>query len=235
MSAASPLEEVVSDAEFAAEIQAMIDEAPASRKTLTIPKEGAKPPVAAEAVHAPDYDRQDRVQYSHDGMIQLMIDNPGWGHAKLAKHFGHTPGWFANVLAGDEFQMRLDLRRHEVLDPTLTATMEERFRGLTLQALTVMQKLLDNPKVQDATVLKAAEIGIKALGLGMKKDEEEKPKEVHSLDTLADRLVGLMKGKAPGQGLIGQREVLDLNTVQAVRKSGASDELLQELREVPDA
>lgn len=220
----------MSDADFRAEMQAMIDQAPKTAVART-PKEAAKPP-GAGAVFVEDTDRQDAVTYTHEGMIELIIRNPTWSHAKLAKHFGYTPGWFANVLAGDDFQRALDPRRHEVADPTMTATLEERFRGLTLQALGVMQKLLDNPKVQDATVLKAAEIGIKALGLGAKKDadEDDKPKGVQSLDILAERLTGLMKNKG-ATGLIPERQaMIDLNP--AVRKSGASDDLLQELKEV---
>jgi hypothetical protein len=193
-------------------------------KALT-PKESKEP------YSQNDEDRQSGYPYEPAVMVQLIIDNPNWTHKQYAKHFGRTTGWFASVLASDNFQQCLDLRRSEVADPSLTATLEERFRALTLRSLDVLQVMLDNPKVQDATVLKAAEIGIKALGLGMKKDEDDKPKEEHSLDNLADRLTALLKSKGHGQGMIEHRTTQQQH---AAKKLEPTDVLLMELKEVKD-
>lgn len=153
-----------------------------------------KAPPEAPAIFKPDEKRQAAFPYSHAAMIDLIIANPGWGSKELSKHFGFTPGWFSQVVATDEFQLQLDSRRHEVANPALVATLEERFRGLTLHSLEKLQTLLENPKVQDQTVLKAAELGIKALGLGQKKPDEDDPsKEIRTLDTLADRLTQMFR------------------------------------------
>lgn len=179
-----------------------------------------------------DEARQDGHPYEPATMVQLIIDNPNWTHKQYARHFGRTTGWFASVLASDVFQQCLDLRRSEVADPSLTATLEERFRALTLRSLEVLQVMLDNPKVQDTTVLKAAEIGIKALGLGMKKEEDDKPKEENSLDSLADRLTSLLRSKGHGQGMIEHRTTQEQH---AAKKLEPTDVLLMELKEVPNA
>lgn len=185
-----------------------------------------KPKEAGAPLSAPDESRQALFPYTHDGMIQLIVDNPTWTHKQYAAHFGQTPGWFSSVLASDNFQQRLDLRRDEVADPSLTATLEERFRALTLRSLSVLQVMLDNPKVQDATVLKAAEIGIKALGLGKPKDDEDDKPKVASLDSLADRLTAMLAAKGLGNAGIDHRTQQEIMTIEAMP---VTDRQLQEL------
>lgn len=218
-------------------IQAFHDAEAAKAKARKLERELAKLAAPVETalvegeqapISSPDAERQLAVPYSHAGMIQLIIDNPTWSHKQYAKHFGYTPGWFASVIASDNFQTLLDLRRDEVADPSLTATLEERFRALTLRSLTVLQTLLDNPKVDDATVIKAAEIGVKALGLGQKKsDEDDKPQVVHSLDTLADRLTSLLKHKGLGNAGIDHRTQQEIMIIDAMP---TSDKMLHELK-----
>lgn len=177
-----------SDDDFTKEIQRMADESPKKGQRPT-PKGMAQASAGPEsAVFKPDEARQALVPYSHEELIEVAIANPGWGTTSLAKHFGQTPGWISNVVASDEFQRRLDPVRSQVKQPFLTATLEERFRGLTLRSMEVLQQRLDDPKVQDATVLKAAELGIKALGLGKKDDDETAKPKVNALDKLAAML-----------------------------------------------
>lgn len=215
--------------DFADQVQALIDHKGKSSKQAPKGITKADPKLA---VHANDEARQDLYPYTPEAMVELMVTQPTWTHLRYAKYFGRTPGWFASVLASDSFQLVLDPRRHEVSDPSLTATLEERFRALTLRSLDVITGMLDNPKVLDATALKAAEIGIKALGLGAKKEEDDKPKEEYNLDSLADRLTGLLKSKGQGQGMIEHRTT----QVQAIREALApTDVLLMDLKELPDA
>lgn len=127
------------------------------------------------------------IPYSHEAMVELMVAQPTWNHKQLAKHFGKGAGWFAAVLASDSFQLEMDKRRSEIANPALTATMEERFRGLTLRALDVLQDKLDSKEVSDNIVLRAAEIGVKALGMGQVAPQVVQP--AGSVESLADRLV----------------------------------------------
>lgn len=180
--------------DFNAEIQRMADEG-RKKSQKSAPKGMAAGTGPSEAIFKPDEKRQAEMPYSHEALIQAAIANPGWGTLKLAQFFGQTPGWLSSVVASDEFQLTLDPVRKQVKQTFLTATLEERFRGLTLRSMDVLQERLNDPKVQDATVLKAAELGIKALGLG-KKDEEEagKPK-VNALDKLAQMLEANLAAK----------------------------------------
>lgn len=132
-------------------------------------------------------------RYSHAAMVQLMIDHPEYTHGQLAQAFGRPPSWMSTVLASEQFQSVLDTRRHEVADPSLTATMEERFRALALRATTVLQEKLNSPGVNDLVVLKAAEIGVKALGLGQRPvDPPALPAPVNSSQSAAEKILAAM-------------------------------------------
>ena len=131
--------------------------------------------------------------YSHEAMVELMVSNPHYTHTQFAAHFGRHASWTSAVLASDAFQQALELRRHEIADPSLTATMEERFRALALRSVTVLQEKLNTAGVSDLVILKAAEIGVKALGMG---NHAPIPVVVvnssSSSETVADRLLAAM-------------------------------------------
>lgn len=202
--------------DFNEQVQRMAD-AGAKKSSKAAPKGMAKAAGGSEAVFKPDEARQAEMPYSHEALIGVAVANPGWSPLKLAQFFGQTPGWLSSVVASDEFQLTLDPVRKQVKQTFLTATLEERFRGLTLRSMEVLQERLDNPNVQDATVLKAAELGIKALGLGKPADEEANKPKVNALDKLAQMLEANLAAKggnmiAPraGQGGLDQDdEVID--------------------------
>ena len=98
-------------------------------------------------------------------------------------------------IASQAFQDALEPRRAEVLDPAISATMEERFRALSIRALTVLNEKLDAGKaLPDATILKAVEIGVKALGMGQKAPEAPPPveAELNSSERVANRILDAM-------------------------------------------
>ena len=107
-----------------------------------------------------------KIRYSHDAMIDIIVENP-WVHQnQLASHFGYSPAWISTVMATDMFKVKLAQRREELVDPVLKASLEERFRGVVETSLRVLQEKLSQPVVPDNLVLRAVELGAKALGLG---------------------------------------------------------------------
>jgi hypothetical protein len=104
--------------------------------------------------------------YTPEAMVDLMVNKPDYNHDDFANHFGRNASWMSSVLASDKFQQVMELRKHEIADPSLTATMEERFRALALRSVVVLQEKLNEGDVSDIVVIKAAELGIKALGMG---------------------------------------------------------------------
>lgn len=141
--------------------------------------------------HAPTMGKLQKVRYTHQAMIDLMISNPWISQDQLAAHFGYTPGWVSNVLAADSFQVMLAARREEIVDPALKATMEERFRALTIRSLQRLEEKLNKPVVSDQVVLRAVELGAKALGIGGNAAPPAPP--TIDLDRLAGRLIALKR------------------------------------------
>ncbi len=132
--------------------------------------------------------------YSHEELVQFLVAHPNATPESTAKAFGRGPSWFLQVLASDQFQLALDPHRHLIANPLITATMEERFRSLTLQALSALSSKLNSKEVSDFIVVKSAEIGVKALGMGAAKREEETPLTPSgNVDTLAERLVAALE------------------------------------------
>lgn len=106
-----------------------------------------------------------KVNYTHDAMIDEIIANPGISEIELAERFGFSRAWVTRLICSDAFQSRLALRKEEVIDPTLVATVEERLRGVTMKAIDVLQEKLEatgDPK----TALRVLEITTRAQGYG---------------------------------------------------------------------
>jgi hypothetical protein len=144
------------------------------------------------------------LRYSPELFVDLIINNPDYSSKQLGEIFGKPQSWVAQVLASANFQAALDPRRAEVLNPEYAMTLEERFRGLTIRSLTVLQEKLEAGKaLPDLTVVKIAELGIKALGMGQKVAEKAAPDEApkNSSEMVADRIMAAMaKRKAAEQG-----------------------------------
>ena len=155
------------------------------------------------------------VLYTPEAMVQLMIDHPTWTHAELANAFGRLPSWTSAVLASDAFQQALDGRRHEVADPSLSATMEERLRGLTIRAVTVLQQKLDSTAVSDLVVLKAAEMGVKAL-IQKSPEPTALPRLENSSQSVADKLLAAMDAR-------DRARTIDVEVVEVVDGERSAD------------
>ena len=125
-------------------------------------------------------------------VLNYLISHPESTSQQVAEAFNRPHSWFIAILASDSFQLALDPVRHLIQDTMITATLRERFQALTLHSLVVLGGKLDGKEVSESLVLKSAEIGVKALGLGLPKrgeGETEKPTPAVTVDALADRLV----------------------------------------------
>jgi hypothetical protein len=111
-----------------------------------------------------------KVRYSHDAMIDMIVGNPWISQGELARNFGYTEGWVSQVIASDAFQARLAQRKNDLIDPHLRATIDERFKGLVVRSIEILMRKLDAPtgQVSDELALKALEVASKAAGYGAK-------------------------------------------------------------------
>jgi len=149
-----------------------------------------------------------KVSYTHQDMIDFILANPGISQGALAARYGYTEGWVSNIMASDAWQAAFAKRREEVVDPTLTLTIEERMRGITLLSLEKLRVKLEAPGVSDNVVLKAAELGAKSLGIGG--HAPAAPPAHDHLAQLANRLIDLQTSVRKGV-------TLDVEVVSEVR------------------
>lgn len=163
---------------------------------VSLPSEAALPAVASPAP-LPAVAPAGRLGYSHKAMVDLMVERPDYTHAQLCAHFGRPASWMPSILASEAFQRALDERRHEVMDPSLTATLQERFKALAIRTTNVMMTKLDSPDATDFMVLKSGEIAFKALGLGQKHTEAPPPAPAAepATESLAERLMKMMDAR----------------------------------------
>lgn len=102
-----------------------------------------------------------KCRYTHDAMIDQIIANPGISEIELGQIFGYSKQWVSRLLCSDAFQARLALRKEQIIDPKLTATVEERMRGVAMLSLEVIEEKLaatKDPKI----ALQALELCTKA-------------------------------------------------------------------------
>lgn len=114
----------------------------------------------------------ERVRYTHDAMIDIIIAKPDVSQNTLAEYFGYSVGWISRIFCSDAFQARLAQRRGEIVMPGLLSTFEERLKLLATNSIElVLEKLEERdeegkPVADIGTVFKALEISTKSLGYG---------------------------------------------------------------------
>jgi hypothetical protein len=114
----------------------------------------------------------ERVRYTHDAMIDIIIAKPDVSQNTLAEYFGYSVGWISRIFCSDAFQARLAQRRGEIVMPGLLSTFEERLKLLATNSIEmVLEKLEERdeegrPVADIGTMFKALEISTKSLGYG---------------------------------------------------------------------
>ncbi len=110
----------------------------------------------------------ERVRYTHDAMIDLVLQEPHISQDAIGRHFGYSAAWVSRIFNSDSFQARLAERKTELIDPAITLSIEEKLKALTARSLDI---LLDKVNVGTKTteLISIAELGSKALGYGAQK------------------------------------------------------------------
>lgn len=148
--------------------------------------------------------RLQKVRYTHDAMIDTLIERPEVSQGELAAMFGYTQSWVSIVMSSDAFQARLAERKAELVDPAIQATIEERFRAVTMQSLTILSEKLAKPaaSVPDNLALRCAELGAKALAVGAAGAPQAPRDGQDHLASLSNRLIDLLHKRAQPAGEI---------------------------------
>lgn len=145
-----------------------------------------------------------KLNYSHDAMIDLIIANPGISQNAIAARFGYTASWICQVMASDAFQSKLAARKEELVDPEIRKSVELGFKALVIRSMELLREKLEGPAstIPDQLVLRSLEISSRAAGYGAKAETPAVPQEVHNhLHILSENLVGLLHQKKREAGL----------------------------------
>lgn len=112
-----------------------------------------------------------RVSYTHDALIDAIIANPDKDQGEFAAMFGYKSGgqWIGKVINSDAFQERLAERRKEIVDPSLLATIETKFKCMVDRSCEILMEKLEASKNPTADLaLATLNTASRALGYGAK-------------------------------------------------------------------
>ena len=181
-----------------ADLEALMSEAMPARKAPA-EQAGNLPDLSA-----PKYPYQvgqaiKRINYSHKGMIDLILANPGITQNEIATQIGYSASWVSLVMSSDAFQAELQARSEQIIDPTLKLTVEQRLKGVMVRSLSILEEKLKNrpEDIPDNLVVRALEASAKAAGYGSKVSVQVNTQNVQNnhLEILGDNLVKLMAQK----------------------------------------
>lgn len=107
-----------------------------------------------------------KINYSHDAMIDLLIAHPSISQNALAARFGYSPAWVSQIMSSDAFKARLAARRAELVDPKITQALEAGYDAIIERSQELLLRKLSRDEPSDNLVLRALELGARARGHG---------------------------------------------------------------------
>ena len=101
-----------------------------------------------------------KVRYTHEALIDVIIANPAISQRDLAKHFGFTEGWMSIIINSDAFQTRLAERKGALVDPKILASIEDRLEALGKRSLDKLLERVDNgTPISNGDLVRMAALG----------------------------------------------------------------------------
>lgn len=125
-----------------------------------------------------------KVRYTHEAVIDTIVARPMISQNELAAAFGFTPTWMSIIVNSDAFKEKLALRKTELVDPIIQASLNDRLNALASRSAEVLLDKL-NAAPDEATALRALDITAKALGYGAK--DNSKPSVVNYIAVVPQR------------------------------------------------
>jgi hypothetical protein len=122
-----------------------------------------------------------KIRYTHDAMIEIIISQPGISQGEIAREFGYSETWVSIIINSDAFQERLRVRKAELTDPLIRATIEERLEGLAKRSLDKLIERLDT----GAGLRTPDLIAMAKLGVGDRANRPATPTQQNNLYVVA--------------------------------------------------
>lgn len=162
-----------------------------------------------------------RLNYSHQALVEQILANPTASNAKLGLVFGRSKEWVGMVKNSGLFRELIAKKRSELMDPVLQAEFEERLDMVSMRAVEVLAEKLSKPaaEIPDDLVMQAAIFGAKAKGVGgyaSRPVAPPPPVDANRIERLADRLTAL------GRVQPAPQEISDATILSEPSAEGAS-------------
>lgn len=113
-----------------------------------------------------DFLKSGRPSYTHEAMIDLIVERPMVSQGDIAEHFGYTESHISLLLRSDAMRELLAKRKIDILGPVFEE-IQKRFEALAHRSIDILTEALDTKKNPEVA-LKALEITSRAMGYGAK-------------------------------------------------------------------
>lgn len=104
-----------------------------------------------------------RLTYTHEAMIDLILQEPTVTYEELSEIFGCTKRWISHVVSSDSFKARLAERKSALIDPQISRSLNERLRGVTVKAIDLISEKLSSEDAGAAYALEALGVATSAM------------------------------------------------------------------------
>lgn len=144
-----------------------------------------------------------RVRYTHDALVDTLIARPEISQGELAAMFGFTQAWISILVNSDAFKKRLAERKAVLVDPMISATVNDRLLAVTNRSLEVLAEKLSQPAntIDPDLALKAAAMGVKSLV-----PQQSQAVQVNvDLASLAENMLKMQQGLRPAGEVVSEQ------------------------------
>lgn len=102
------------------------------------------------------------VRWHHDRIIDFILAHPtAPSQAEIAANFGFSQSWLSIIINSDAFRHRLEERKAELVDPVITASIEERLNALAKRSLDKLLERLDSGvPISNGDLVSMAKLGV---------------------------------------------------------------------------
>lgn len=104
-----------------------------------------------------------KLNYSHEAMIDLILAEPSVTNKELAAIFNYGEAWISHIRKSDSFQARIAERKALLIDPRIRQNLEDRLAHVATTSIQMIQEKLESPDASAAMALDA--LGLAVTGL----------------------------------------------------------------------
>lgn len=110
-----------------------------------------------------------RTHITHDAIIDFLLANPRATQQEIGTAFGYSRVNIAIIMGSDAFKARYFKRRGEIVDPIISARIEDRLGALAHRSAEIVHEKLEANPLDGKFALEVLNTATKGLGMGTPK------------------------------------------------------------------